>query len=63
MNLRRIRTTKGFSLRELAELSGVGFVTIARIEAGTLDPRLSTLQKLSKALRVSLTELVQRGRK
>jgi predicted transcriptional regulator len=50
-------------MRELERLSGVGFVTIARLEAGQLDPRLSTLQKLCKALKVSLAELVEGHRR
>ncbi len=58
MNLRQIRKRKGISLRMLAKLSGVGFVTISRLETGQLDPRLSTLTKLCKALKISLTKLV-----
>jgi len=50
-------------MRQLGKLANVGFVTIARIEAGELDPRLSTLKKLGKALNVSLTELVEHRRK
>ncbi len=58
MNIRQIRKSKGISLRQLEKLSGVGFVTIARLEAGQLDPRLSTVLKLCSALKVSLPELV-----
>jgi predicted transcriptional regulator len=42
----------------LARISGVHYVSLARLEAGLLDPRLSTLRKLSKALKVTITELV-----
>ena len=45
-------------MRKLAEVSGVHYVSLARIEAGQLDPRLSTLLKLTKALQVTLAELV-----
>lgn len=56
--LRDIRTQQKLSLRRLAELSGVGFVTIARLEGGNLDPRLSTVVALCEALNVSLNDLV-----
>jgi len=39
-------------------MADVHYVSLARLEAGLLDPRLSTLQKLCKVLGVSLTELV-----
>ena len=45
-------------MRKLAEVSGVHYVSLARIEAGQLDPRLSTLLKLTKALQVTLAELI-----
>jgi len=46
------------SQRKLGELSGVHYVSIVKIEAGRLDPRLSTVLKLCQALRVSLSQLV-----
>jgi transcriptional regulator with XRE-family HTH domain len=56
--LANIRKKKGFSQRSLAKLSGVGHITIARIETGIFDPRLSTLDKLAKALKVKIADLV-----
>ncbi len=56
--LRDIRQAKGVSLRALKKLSGVAVATLARIEAGGYDPRLSTLQRLAKALRVTVGELI-----
>jgi transcriptional regulator with XRE-family HTH domain len=52
------RHKRGLSQRELARVSGVGHITIARIETGVFDPRLSTLRRLAKALKVKLTDLV-----
>jgi transcriptional regulator with XRE-family HTH domain len=52
------RHKRGHSQRELAKASGVGYVTIARIETGVFDPRLSTLRRLAKALRVQVADLV-----
>lgn len=56
--LRDIREAKGVSLRALKQLSGVAVATLARIEAGNYDPRLSTLQRLAKALHVTVGELI-----
>ena len=56
--LRAIREGKGVSLRGLKKLSGVAVATLARIEAGGYDPRLSTLRRLAKALDVTVAELI-----
>jgi transcriptional regulator with XRE-family HTH domain len=53
-----IRKKKKLSQRALADLSGINQVTIARIETGVFDPRLSTLRALAKALKVKISELV-----
>ena len=56
--LRAMRTAQGLSLRSLADLSGVHYVSLARMEAGQLDPRLSSVQRVAKALGVSVSELI-----
>ena len=56
--LRAIRERKGVSLRGLRKVSGVAVATLARIEAGGYDPRLSTLRRLAKALHVTVAELI-----
>jgi transcriptional regulator with XRE-family HTH domain len=56
--LRAIRERKGVSLRGLKKTSGVAVATLARIEAGGYDPRLSTLRRLAKALEVTVAELI-----
>lgn len=57
--LKAARKRAALSLRDLAQLSGVGYVTIHRIEAGKVDDAYpSTLRKLADALRVSPAELV-----
>ena len=58
-SLRRIRHSGNLSLRRLGELAGVSYVTIARIETGIYDPRLSTLQKLAKALKVTVAQIIE----
>ncbi len=63
IRLKEWRERRGLSLRKLATLAGVHYVSLVRIEAGRLDPRLSTLLKLCKALRITLNQLVGVARK
>ena len=56
--IREWRERRGLSLRKLGEISGVHYVSLVKLEAGRLDPRLSTVLKLCQALRVSLSQLV-----
>ena len=58
LQLRSIRGTRGLSLRALKAASGVAVSALAKMEGGKGDPQLSTLRKLSKALRCSIAELV-----
>jgi DNA-binding XRE family transcriptional regulator len=56
--IREWREKRSLSLRKLGELSGVHYISLVKLEAGRLDPRLSTVLKLCQALRVSLSQLV-----
>ena len=56
--LAKIRNEENLSQRALAKLSNVGNVTIARIEMGTIDPRVSTMKALAKALKVRMSDLI-----
>jgi transcriptional regulator with XRE-family HTH domain len=47
--LRGARRARGISQRELARRTGIAQPTIARIEAGSADPRLATLERLLEA--------------
>jgi transcriptional regulator with XRE-family HTH domain len=62
IRLREWREERGLSLRQLAKLSGVHYVSLAKIEARLIDPRLSTLLKLCKALDIGIAELVGAGK-
>ncbi len=53
-----LREDRALSVRKLAELSGVHYVSLVRMEGGKLDPRLSTVQRIAQALGVTLSELV-----
>jgi transcriptional regulator with XRE-family HTH domain len=58
MRLKEWRRRRKLSLRRLGEISGVHFVSLAKMEAGKLDPRLSTLLKLCRALDITIQQLV-----
>lgn len=47
------RTRQGIDQENLALMTGLDMEIIAAIEAGTLDVQVSTLNKLSEALRCS----------
>ena len=61
IRLKEWRKRRGLSQRKLAELSGVHYVSIAKIEMGKLDPRVSTLLRLCEVLRVTATQLLGKG--
>ena len=48
--LRRLRREADLSQQRLADLSGVGRVTIARIEGAAQSPKLDTIQKLAAGM-------------
>ncbi len=55
----QLRTAKGYSLRELEEISGVSKTTINNIENGKANPTIETLRLLAKALNVELSALFE----
>jgi transcriptional regulator with XRE-family HTH domain len=57
-NVRKIRELKGFSQQNLADEIKVDQKTISRIEKGDLSPKFETLVAISKALAVSLSQLL-----
>lgn len=53
--LKRIREQRGFTLKQLADQSGVQYETIYRVERGTHhEPRVTIAAKLARTLGVSL---------
>ncbi len=58
VRLKAIREKRGKSLRVLSRDAKVSLATLVRLEAGKFDPRLSTLYKLAKALKVTVAELI-----
>lgn len=53
-SLRRARTQANLGQEELARRAGISRMTVVRIEAGSIDPRLSTLVALSRVLSLEL---------
>lgn len=58
LNLKQYRKSKGFTQHQLAEKAGVHRSVIAKIEASVSVPTVGTLVRLSRALNVTLNEMV-----
>ena len=59
--IREARAGQGLSLNQLARLTGISAPALSLIETGKRDPRLTTLNRISGALRVPLTALIADG--
>lgn len=55
--LKKVREAKGLSQKELAGLLDMPQPQYSRIESGKTDPSFTTLERIAKALGVSLSEL------
>ncbi len=60
-DIKLLRKKAGLTQRELAKRACVSQSLIARIEAGTVDPRLSTLRRILKVLEESIAEGTRAG--
>jgi transcriptional regulator with XRE-family HTH domain len=60
-NVARRRAARGWSMGDLARVSGVAKSTLSMIEAGSANPSMETLVHLSTALGVPFSELVLPG--
>lgn len=58
MKLRKLRDAKGMSQTILAEKAHISREHLSRLESGRYDPSVGVVQRLAKALGVSLTELL-----
>ena len=56
--LQRLRTRRGLTQEQLAVTAGLSRTFLTRLELGQHDPSLSTLVRMAKALRVSVTVLL-----
>lgn len=56
--IKSIRKQKNMSLRELAQITGLSKTTLSDLENDAKNPSLETLQKVSKALEISIADLI-----
>jgi len=56
--LHRLRTSRDLTQEQLAVKAGLSRIYVSKLELGQHDPALSTLVRLAKVLRVSVTELL-----
>lgn len=62
--IRRIREEQNLSLRDLEKITGLRYSFISNIERGIVkDPRISTVIKLAKGLKVSIDDLLNHNNK
>lgn len=59
-NIKKYRKIKGFSQDKLSKLANVTYNTLIKIESGAnKNPTLKTLQKLAKALGITINDLLK----
>jgi len=59
-NIRKLRQKKGISQDRLSKLADLSLNTIVNIESGNNpNPTIETLEKIAKALEVSIEELLK----
>jgi XRE family transcriptional regulator, regulator of sulfur utilization len=59
MRVRALRERRGWTQERLAEKAGISRGYLARLETARQDPKLSTLEKLARALGVSVAALLR----
>ena len=59
--LRELRMRRGYSQDQLAEMSNLNRVTIAKYEAGKIEPGAQALSRLADAFEISTDELLGRS--
>ncbi len=57
----QLRKERGWTQEALAERAEMNWLQVGHVERGASDPKLSTIVKLAKALRVPAAELLRRG--
>jgi len=59
--IKRIRLARGLSQKEVVMAAGIEKAQFSRIENDKIDPSFTTIEKITKALRCSLSELFSYG--
>lgn len=57
-NLKRAREMRGWSQETLGQEAGLHSTEIGRLERGDREPRLSTIARLARALKLTAADLV-----
>ena len=58
-HIRKVRRSRGYSQDRLALEAGLGSGTLSKIEAGIVDPQVSTIVKIADTLGVPLSKLFE----
>lgn len=59
-NIRKYRKQRGLSQDKLSRLADISHATIIKIESGGIQsPTIDTIQKIAKALNISLDDLTK----
>ena len=59
-NIKKLRQAKGLSQDRLSKMADVSYNSIIKLETGGItNPTIETLQKIAKALNVSVDELIK----
>ncbi|OQB44025.1 MAG: HTH-type transcriptional regulator SinR [Parcubacteria group bacterium ADurb.Bin159] len=59
-NIKKLRKQKGLSQDRLSKLADISYNTVIKLESGGItNPSISTLQKIAKALNVSVDNLLK----
>jgi len=56
-NIKKIRMAKGLSQKEVTITSGLDTAQYSRIENGKTDPSVTTLERIAKAMNISLADI------
>jgi len=59
MRVKEWRDRRGLTQEQLAEKAGISRGYLARLETARQDPKLSTLEKIAKALKVDVAKLLK----
>ena len=60
-NLKKVRKSQGLTQKQLAEVSGVPRISIARYESGVVTPGGANLIRLATALKCPAEELLKKA--
>jgi transcriptional regulator with XRE-family HTH domain len=57
-NLKKLREAKGLTTREFADIADIAYSQVWTLESGNGDPSLTTLLAISRALGVTINDLI-----